>query len=253
MNINENNIKFFKDKAITTINKDKLGRSKFVNQLYELIKKCNTSKTSFTIDINGKWGDGKTSIINLLKEKFSDKEDKNYTFIDFDVWKVSKNKENINDKLYLQIFYKMYNSYKYFINLKIIDCLFLWASKFIRIFIFLLFVVVVLYTYKIINEYGIEPLLTFFDEYGIESILAIITISCGCIKNYKHIINKKDILKSLLEEIKDTKYIIVIDDFDRLEQEEICNLISFIKSNLDLPNLLFILFFDRNIINIVIK
>lgn len=243
MNINENDIKFFKDKAITTINKDKLGRSKFVDRLYELIKKCNTSKTSFTIDINGKWGDGKTSIINLLKEKFSDKEDKNYTFIDFDVWKVSANKENIDNEIYLQIFDKI----KYFKNKDNFDYGFLLLSRFINKFRQLLIFMLICTIFANFKEF-----VNIISD-KIERILVIVTAFWGFIKYYHHIIGKKDILKSLLEKTKNEKYIIVIDDFDRLEQEEICNLISFIKSNLDLPNLIFIFVYDRNIINAVLK
>ena len=89
-------------------NEDRLGRTNFVNNLYNLITNSEDilKENSLTIDINGKWGDGKTTVINLLKKKFKDDNDNSkyrfinflkkifrkkikYKFIDFNAWEYS--------------------------------------------------------------------------------------------------------------------------------------------------------------------
>ena len=88
------------DKPITNKNDDEFGRNKFVNELASLIENYSksTNNECLTLDINGEWGEGKTSVVNLLKEKL--KNDEKYKFIDFNPWSFSSNKEDLNNELY---------------------------------------------------------------------------------------------------------------------------------------------------------
>jgi hypothetical protein len=58
------------DRAISNHEEDKLGRSRFVDQIAEVIKGYS-GEGSLVIGINGEWGEGKSSVLNLLKLHFT--------------------------------------------------------------------------------------------------------------------------------------------------------------------------------------
>ncbi len=78
------------DRPITSSKEDKLDRSKIVNSIIDAIDSPDSpdGKHSLTIGIEGPWGSGKTSIINLVKDKIeSDKDHKDkYVILDFNPW-----------------------------------------------------------------------------------------------------------------------------------------------------------------------
>lgn len=65
------------DRPITSIDEDELNFGVDVNDLFNRINQINNRKAqpSFSIGINARWGDGKSSFINLLKEKFRENEE----------------------------------------------------------------------------------------------------------------------------------------------------------------------------------
>lgn len=68
---------------------DLLNRDKIINDLYNSIKFCRNDKT-FVISLTGEWGSGKTTIINIVKQKLYNNE---YIIIDeFEPWKYSNEK-----------------------------------------------------------------------------------------------------------------------------------------------------------------
>ena len=56
----------FTDKPTNTIKEDSFGIQQYVSGLNEFILECNTP---MTIAIQGDWGSGKTSMMNMIKEK----------------------------------------------------------------------------------------------------------------------------------------------------------------------------------------
>lgn len=66
--------KFEEDKPITCSEDDELGFVEDVDLLFQNINDRQDS-SSFSIGINARWGDGKSSFINLLAEKFIDNKD----------------------------------------------------------------------------------------------------------------------------------------------------------------------------------
>ena len=80
------NIPLFPDFPIEREDQDEFKiHTSYANTLYKIIE---SAPTPFTVGLFGKWGTGKTSIINLLKNKVI--EDGKHLFVYLDVWKYSK-------------------------------------------------------------------------------------------------------------------------------------------------------------------
>lgn len=71
------------DEPIQFLEQDLLGREKFIEDLQKGIKSLPFDD-SFVFGLYGSWGEGKTSVINLLKNKFKDSKD--YLIVNFDPW-----------------------------------------------------------------------------------------------------------------------------------------------------------------------
>lgn len=67
---NEDNVPLLEDRPITKREQDSLGFGDEVDTLYQRIIE-RKSTTSLSIGINARWGDGKSSFINLLEQKFT--------------------------------------------------------------------------------------------------------------------------------------------------------------------------------------
>lgn len=72
---NEDKAPLLEDRPITTREQDRLGFGDEVNTLYQRIIERETS-TALSIGINARWGDGKSSFINLMEEKFRQNKDR---------------------------------------------------------------------------------------------------------------------------------------------------------------------------------
>lgn len=72
---NEDKAPLLEDKPITKRVQDKLGFGDEVDTLYQRIIERETT-TALSIGINAKWGDGKSSFINILEEKFIHNKDR---------------------------------------------------------------------------------------------------------------------------------------------------------------------------------
>lgn len=85
-------VHMFYDEPIEEISRDRFAYNTYVEALLKLIKNSMDNKRSFNIGLFGKWGVGKTSIINLLREQISkDKEIKDEVkMVVFNVWKYTK-------------------------------------------------------------------------------------------------------------------------------------------------------------------
>lgn len=72
---NEDKAPLLEDKPITKREHDKLGFGDEVDTLYQRIIEKETT-TALSIGINARWGDGKSSFINILEEKFIHNKDR---------------------------------------------------------------------------------------------------------------------------------------------------------------------------------
>ena len=83
----------FDDSPIVEIEQDELGYKKYAKTLADKIESCTFQK-SFAIGINGSWGIGKTSFINLIKANLNAE---NKIFIEFNPWASQNPKSIIKD------------------------------------------------------------------------------------------------------------------------------------------------------------
>lgn len=74
----------FPDLAIQDKSEDKLERQELIENLAKIIKTSDIGSPCYRICLQGKWGEGKTSVINLLKQNL--KYQKDLVFLDADPW-----------------------------------------------------------------------------------------------------------------------------------------------------------------------
>lgn len=87
------------DEPIKFVEQDLLGREKFIGDLQQEIIELPFTD-SFVFGLYGSWGEGKTSVINLLRDKFEDNED--FLIVNFDPWHF-KDEEAILAAFYRQV------------------------------------------------------------------------------------------------------------------------------------------------------
>ena len=89
MNNNMNDKPFYYDeknsKASDVKNFDKLNLGHYADALTTFIDDC---ETPMTIGLQGDWGIGKTSLLNMLKQKLKAKKDE-YPIVEFNTWQYS--------------------------------------------------------------------------------------------------------------------------------------------------------------------
>lgn len=221
---------FCSDKPINKTNDDILHRNKFSEQLAKAILSY-TSKDNFTIGLCGKWGSGKTSILNMVEEHIQ-----NYTkdyekakkpiIIHFNPWNYSD-----RSQLTVQFFQTILTELKCSSNNKALKQ----AGE-------------ALQRYSSILEYAemipgagkyFKPLKSLFGGFGKE--LSNISDSQN---NLEH--QKNEVIKALGSQ--EQKLIVIIDDIDRLNNEQIRLIFQLVNSLAGFPNMIYLLSFDREVV-----
>ena len=68
---NNSSERFHRDDAINVLDDDIFGLEGTVNRVMNYLKNTDVSENAYSIGLTGKWGEGKTSMMNLIKEKLS--------------------------------------------------------------------------------------------------------------------------------------------------------------------------------------
>ena len=214
---------FYSEKPIILGKEDLLGRAKVANELSREIKSYK-NENSLTIGIVGKWGSGKTSFINMVLENF--KGNDNYIVIKFNPWNISSRKQLISD-----FFLQLSNNIKK-------------ENK----------------SDKIIGTIGksLGTLSKFFKPLGLIPPFSLLGTIGDITEKVSEFINEyleaekedletlKDNINQELEDL-DKKLLIVIDDIDRLCDEEIREIFQLVKSIANFKNTIYLLSYDREI------
>ncbi len=216
------------DAPIKTFKDDILHRSDFAKQFAQNLISI-TGENSFTVSLNGCWGSGKTSLLNLIKKELehiceTDESIKAYPIIvNFAPWNTLN-----EDAIISQFFNTFSNNFplsklKKLLNNNITKNITSGAIKILE------------------KTPNIGPI--------IKELHDAFKKYFKCFTNQK----EKDLetLKNeLLKKLQNApiKYIVFIDDIDRLNKKEIRLIIQLIKAVCDFPNVTYVLSFDKNIV-----
>lgn len=258
---------FIPDRPIDTKNEDSLGRTRFSKDLGKSIASWN-EKESLVIALYGKWGSGKSSAINLMKEEISDSHLKDrITVIEFNPWFFSDLHNLTNhffNELAKEIELKLdsdkdkgiarkLRQYSQILNFSpnkslLIDL----QSK-----ILLGLGIAGISSSQIIQWLGISQGLVNWILFGLGFVSLLIEFFKGTLSNVSEFFEQRSREKTIIElkgEIRkelltrEKKLLIVIDDIDRLNQQEIREIFRLVRINADFPNTVYLLSFDRSII-----
>jgi len=197
---------------VKSIKEDILYRKELVDAVSDLITKADTSE-SFTIGICGKWGTGKTSFINFIKEKIAT----DVGIIDFNPWIYTTQYDISSQFLELLSYYLSSDGKKWFIRhkrkiSKIIDGV-----------------------AKVDPDPKTSKLISFFSRSLIDN-------------NGEIPLNEiKESISSRMSK-REKKIVVFIDDLDRLDKNEICMVMKLVRSVADFPNIIYVLCYDDEII-----
>ena len=220
---------FYSDRPIINSEEDKLNRSSFAKALAKSFAEFNTTDT-FSIGLYGKWGSGKTSLINMLiseleTQQMNIPEEKRIIIINFEPWNFSN-----TNQLLTQFFIRLSNELRGKNDknlLKIGEAI----EKYSEAFELTEPIPVVGKALSIFGKHSFSLLGRKLQKEAAE----------------KDIQKQKEYVIELLEK-QNRKLLIIIDDIDRLNNEQIRQIFQLITSVAKFPNAIYLLAFDKDIV-----
>jgi predicted KAP-like P-loop ATPase len=257
---------FSADRPITSCSEDLLGRSGFAKSIAASIKGW-TGNDSLVIALYSSWGSGKTSIKNMAVETLRSSEETCPLIVEFNPWQWA-GQEQLADAFFQQIGlvlgkdtskegkkrtakWRAYAAYLKagsffahslrntifwillmigFVGLGGLFSQLTWIKTTLAIIVFISFALSVLLMWGGRFSEQIAGILSARSEARRQSLPEI----------------KKD-LTEVLQKLK-KPVLVVIDDVDRLSAEEIKFLFQLVKANADFPNLVYLLLFQRDVV-----
>ena len=208
----------FKDNCpISSLDEDKLNRRNFAESLANAIKSYK-NPNCLTISLMGKWGSGKTSIINMVTNYWNNESESENIIIHFDPWYFS-NKENL--------LFQFFDILSNFNNKEFTDT---------------------------VNTDNLKKLgkslinMTSFNlNFGLGSININPEIN-NTLNDEETLLDLKNKISKDFENFKNSKkkVIIIIDNIDRLSDKEVQQILMLVKSLADFPHVIYILSFDKD-------
>lgn len=202
------------DIPISSKETDVLFPNNYVTAFKEYIKNC---ETPMTISIQGEWGIGKTSFVNLI---MSDEEIKKiFDFISFDVWDYSQ--FDMADKLPLLMLNYLCEKVSLSNNMlkKVIKTATSIGGKFIA------------------NK-TLSDIDAFDDIFNSDAIHQLSTMR----EDFNNAVKER------LNKVEKEKLLIFIDNLDRVSPEKALELIEVLKTFLDSKNVVFVLAIDYDVV-----
>lgn len=209
------------DKPIESMSEDKLKRKNFSINLAKNLNSYDYSNT-MTLGLIGKWGTGKTSIINMVRENI---DEKRFCIVDFNPWYFSGRKQLISD--FFEILSEKIGCEGSSKSLEELGKNLKLYSKALKPFSLIPQLSSILT--PIVK--GCEDGSDFFSEYS---------------KAQK--INLTEIKNKINEELKEypKKVLVIVDEIDRLENEEIKEIFQLVRALGDFNNIIYLLAFDKD-------
>lgn len=201
----------YDDGPKTDINEDILKRKDLVDCLSELIMKMDLTESA-RIGICGKWGSGKTTVVNFVKQRIKN----DVSCIDFNPWLYSSQTDMTSQFLNL-LAYKLSSKHRQ------------WMRRHSRVFTSFADSV------ESVTGSGFGGLFRSF-----------ITLLENDVSGVPVTDAKNKISEKLKEE--DRRIVVFIDDLDRLDPNEIRMMMKLIRTVADFPNIVYILCYDGDIV-----
>ncbi|MCU4541199.1 KAP family NTPase [Acinetobacter bereziniae] len=261
---NTDKFDFSADRPINSIEEDLLGRAEFSKSLAEAITSWG-GEDSLVVALYGNWGDGKSSIKNMVLSFLREKTNKP-TIIEFSPWEwaaqekitqaffdeISKSIGKENDSEKYKKLAKKFEKYGGYLSAS--EILLSSASSSLPILIPILasisFISSLFTNYQSITI-AITAILALYIsvvKWGAEILKKIGVHYDGKANDSKKALS--EIRAELKEELRSLELpiLIVMDDLDRLSTSELRMIFQLIKANTDFSNVIFLLLFQKNIV-----
>lgn len=234
----KDSIHFLGDNAINKPEEDLFNFKHYAEKVQKLIQLNSGNSEPITIGIYGRWGEGKTSFLNLIENKIDHFEkvegDKEYLKFHFNPWRYSSEDEMLFDffDTLSKKFYVKENT-----NLQEVGK---WISKYSKY----------LKAVKISATVGLPKIFNSKVSFDVSEIFQ----SLG-----EDLKGDELTLDSLKNKVNDAvkksnfKVVIFIDDLDRLDKDEIYTILKLIKLNANFSNFVFIVNLDSEQVAKAIK
>ena len=258
---------FSADRPIASQEEDLLGRSHFAGSLASAIKGWKGNE-SLVVALHGPWGSGKSSIKNMVLEALRHSDKTSHIVLEFNPWQWAGHEE-LAHAFFHEVGLALgradtskegkkratkWKSYAAYLK----------AGSFLaggirKLVMGLLVLIGVLgISSSVINALWFKLALVFVGLCALllaalsgwmgtffEKVAAALEALSEARKLELHELKKE--LADLLSELK-TPLLVVIDDVDRLSSEEIKVLFQLVKANADFPNLIYLLLFQRDVV-----
>jgi predicted KAP-like P-loop ATPase len=224
---------FISDNPIRKSGEDRLKRSNYSKQLGKALLRLN-HEGSLVIGLCGAWGSGKSSILNLAIEEIQSTKGKKPVIFKFNPWNFSG-----QNKLISTFLIELGNIIGYVDNskeAKRIGSELITYSKF-----FIPLAIPFVFTlsdspFKVLGLFLINILYWTFEKIGI-AVQKWGDLKEKTLEKFKESIDKK--IKKL-----NRKIIVIIDDIDRLTDDEIRQVVQLVKQTADFASITYVLAFD---------
>lgn len=207
-------ISYFADNPISTASEDLLQRSKFVERIVREIKMTDASQ-GCVLAVMGQWGSGKTSVLNLVKERLSDS---GTILVEYNPWLLSGVEELVGG-LFREINAKLNKKgvkYRAAID-------------------------------KIIGYGEMLTPLTSMPVVGAWANGALMPFQVMAkhrnLQTTSVVDQKKQVAEALAN--LDSSIVVIVDDIDRLDRSEIREIFKLVRLTANFPNVVYVLSFDR--------
>lgn len=234
----EEKIHFLGDNPIKNSEEDLFNFKHYAEKLQKLIQLNSSNPEPLTFGIYGKWGEGKTTFLNLLENKIDhfekNESDKEFLKFHFNPWRYSSEDEMLFD--FFDSLSKMFYVDKFSKYQEVGK----WIKKYGKY----------LKAIKISSSVGIPKILNTKVEFDVSEIFKSLGEDLEgenlTLENLKEKVN-------LAIQNANFKVVVFIDDLDRLDKSEIYTILKLIKLNASFNNFIFIVNLDIDHVSKAIK